>query len=235
MQSVGLLFKVLWSPGEAMFLLSKNPRVLVPLAFLSLSSLLAAIAVQTKVQFSELYMNMVARTPQAAQMTEEAKAQMQRLMSSPLIQGWFVGAAVLGPLVLVVVVALIYFAVLSMLGREGGFKAVLSITAFAFVPTIFSQIAMIVRVFTVPSSFLVLDELGSLSPATFVDRDSSSPLLFATVNSIDFVSIWILILLVIGYGFVTRKGLSVASRATATVAVFMIYQAIKLGFVALQS
>lgn len=235
MQSIGLLFKVLWSPGEAMFLLSKSPRVVVPIAFLSLSSLVAAIAVQTKVQFGELYMNMMARAPQAAQMPEEQKAQMQRLMSSPVLQGLFLVMAVVGPLLLVVVVTLIYFAVFSMLGREGGFKAFLSITAFAFVPAIFSQLAMVVRVFTVPPSFLMFDELGSLSPSTFVDRDSSSPLLFATVNSIDFVSIWILILLVIGYGFVMRKSLSMATRATATIAVFMVYQAIKLGFVALQS
>ena len=31
MNSFALLFKVLWAPGEAMLLISKNPRVLAPL------------------------------------------------------------------------------------------------------------------------------------------------------------------------------------------------------------
>jgi hypothetical protein len=234
MKGIGLLFKVLWSPGEAMFFLAKNPRILTPLLFLSLSSLLTAIAVQTKVRFGELYMNMIARSPQAARMPEEAKAQMQRLMSMPAIQGVFVGSAVVIPLLLVVFVAALYFGLFSMLGREGGFKAFISITAFAFVPMIFSQLAGVVRAFVVVPSSLMLDELGSLSPATFLNRDSTSPMLFSLVNSLDFISIWILILLVIGYGFVSRKGVSKATRTLVVFGVFLLYVGLKLAGVAMQ-
>src|SRR5262245_6544995 len=117
MKAIGLLFKVLWSPGEAMFLLSKNPRVLAPMVFLSLSSLLAGIAIQTKVSFGELYMNMLARSPQAAQMPEEAKAQMQRIMTMPAVQGVFMASAVVIPLVTVLIVAAIYFGLFSMLNN----------------------------------------------------------------------------------------------------------------------
>src|SRR5262245_56364151 len=234
MKGIGLLFKVLWSPGEAMFDLSKNPRVLTPMVFLSLSSLLAAIAIQTKVRFGELYMNMLARSPQAARMPEEAKAQMQRLMSLPAIQGVFVGSAVVIPLLTVLIVAALYFGFFSMLGREGGFKAFLSITAFAFVPTIFSQLAGVLRAFVVVPSSLMLDELGSLSPATFLNRDSASPVLFSVVNSLDFISIWILILLVIGFGFVSRKGVSKAARTGVVFGLFLLYVGLKVAAVGLQ-
>src|SRR2546428_9563636 len=104
MGSIGLLLKVLWSPGEAMFLISKNPRALAPILFLSLSSLFAAVAIQTKVQFGELYMNMITRSPQAARLPEETKA-LQRLMSLPLMQGVFVASAVVVPLLTVLIVA----------------------------------------------------------------------------------------------------------------------------------
>ena len=235
MQSVGLLFKVLWSPGEAMFINSKNPRVLTPALFVSLISLLGAIAIQMKVSFGELYMNMLTKSPQAARMPEESKAQLQRVMSLPAVQGVFIASAVVIPLITILVVTVVYFGLFSMLGREGGFKAYLSTAAFAFVPSIFSVVASVLRAFVVPPAFLMLDELGSLSPAPFLDRDSASPLLFATVNSIDLVSIWSLALLAIGFGFVTRKSLSKATRTVATVGVFLFYTAIKLGFVALQS
>jgi hypothetical protein len=235
MKGIGLLFKVLWSPGEAMFFLSKNPRVLTPMVFLSLSSLLAAIVMQSQVRFGELYMNMLARSPQAARMPEETKAQMQRLMSSPAISGIFVGAAVVFPLLTVLLVAVIYFGLFSMVGREGGLKAFISITAFAFVPVIFGQVAGVLRAFLLAPSSLMLDELGSLSPATFLNRDSASPWLFSLVNSLDFISIWILILLVIGYGFVARKGVSKGTRAAVVFGLFLLYVGLKVAGASLQS
>jgi len=234
MKGIGLLFKVLWSPGEAMFFLSKNPRVLTPMVFLSLSSLLSAIAIQSKVRFGELYMNMLARSPQAARMPEEAKAQLQRVMSLPAVQGVFVVAAVVFPLLIVLFVAALYFGLFSMLGREGGFKAFISITAFAFVPMIFSHLAGVIRAFVVVPSSLMLDELGSLSLATFLNRDSASLSMFSLVNSMDFISIWILILLVIGYGFVSRKGVSKAARTAVVFGLFLLYVGLKVAATSLQ-
>src|SRR5207302_8494391 len=140
-------------------------------------------------KFGELYLNMLARAPQAARMPEEAKANLQRIMSLPAIQGVFVASAVVFPLIVMVIVALAYFGLFSMLGRDGGFKAFFSITAFAFVPSIFSQLASVLRAFVAAPSSLMLDELCSLSPGVFVDRYSASPLFFATVNSLYFISI----------------------------------------------
>jgi len=39
METLGLMFKTLWAPGEAMFLLSKRPRALLPLVLMGLVSL----------------------------------------------------------------------------------------------------------------------------------------------------------------------------------------------------
>ena len=232
MQSLGLLLKVLWSPGEAMFLLSKKPRALVALGFISLCSLLSAIAIASKQKFGELYMNTLAKSPQAARMPEDAKAQMQRVMSLPAMQGVFIALFVVTPLIIVTLIALIYFGLFSMVGRDAGFKAFFAITAFAFVPGVFSGLAGAIRAFVSVPSSLLLDELYSLSPATFLDRDAVSPFVFAAANSIDLVTIWTLILLVIGYGFVTPKSVSKGTRTVAVVGVLLVYEAIKLVLVA---
>ena len=71
MQSITLLFKVLWSPGETMFLLSKNPRVLVPMIFLSIFSLVAGSAVLMKLDFAELTMRMIERSAQGSRMPDK--------------------------------------------------------------------------------------------------------------------------------------------------------------------
>jgi hypothetical protein len=234
MQSISLLFKVLWSPGEAMFLLSKNPKVLTPILFLTLFSIVTGAVLVTKLDSAELAMRAIERSSRGSSLSDEQKTQLRRQMDSPVVKGFTFVSAVLGALLLVLIVAGIYFAVFTMLGREGSFKAFLSITAYAFVPTIFRSMAVMLSAYVVPPASLMLDELGSLSPAVFLDRDSVSPVLFAAVNMIDLVSIWVLILLGIGYGFVTRKSLSKASRAAAILGVFLLYVALRLASAAVR-
>jgi hypothetical protein len=181
-----------------------------------------------KVDFADMYMRLIDRTPQGKNMTDDQRAQMQKVMGGPIGRGLFFASAAIGPLVLVVIVSAIYFVLFTMLGRDGGFKAFMSITAYAFVPIIFSQLAGLLRAFVVPSSQLMLDELGSLSAAIFLDRDAVSPVMFAAANSIDFITLWTLALLVIGYKFVASKAMSKGTRVVAVVAVFAVYVALKL-------
>ena len=234
MQSITLLFKVLWSPGEAMFLLSKNPKVLTPIVFMTLFSIVTGTVFVTKLDSAELAMRAIERSSRGSSLSDEQKAQLRRQMDSPVVKGFTFVSVVLGALFLVLIVAAIYFAVFTMLGREGTFKAFLSITAYAFVPTIFRSMAAMLSAYVVPPASLMPDELGSLSPAVFLDRDSVSPVLFTAVNSIDLVNIWVLSLLVIGYGFVTRKSLSKASRGAAILGVFLLYVALRLAAAAVR-
>src|SRR5256885_4575338 len=50
------------------------------------------------------------------------------------------------------------------------------------------QSAALLSAFFVPSASIMPDELGSLSPAVFLDRDSWPPPVFTSVNMIDIVS-----------------------------------------------
>lgn len=228
MRTIGLLFKVLWSPGETMFLLSKTPRVLVPLVLLCLVSAVAGGVMVTKVDLAELTIRQIEHSTAGATFPEAQKDLMRQQLSSPAAKaGTFLSTAI-SPLLILLVVTGIYFAIFTILGRQGGFKSFFSITAFAFVPLIFRQLALIISAFVVPASALRADELGSISPAVFLDRDSMSNIAFAAVNMIDLVTIWILILLVIGYGFVTRKTLSKTARIGAVVGVFLVYAVFRL-------
>ena len=187
-----------------------------------------------KLDSAELAMRAIEKSRSGAGLSDEQKAQIRQRMNSTFVKGLTFASAVIGSLVMIVIVAAIYFALFTILGRQGGFKAYLSITSFAFVPTVFRQLAAVLSAFVVPPSSLMPDELGSLSPAVFIDRDSVSPVLFAGLNTIDLVSLWILILLVIGYGFVTRNSLSKASRAGVIVGVFLLYVALRLASAAVR-
>ena len=228
MRSIGLLLKVMWSPAEAMFLISKNPRALVPIVFLALCSLAGGMLVMAKVPASELAMRAIERSPQGANLSDEQKNQMRQRIDSPGVRVFGIISAAIGPVFIVLIVTSVYFGIFTIVGREGGFKAFFAITAFAFVPLIFRQGAAVLSAFVVPASSIMPDELGSLSPAVFLDRDSVSRVVFATVNMIDVVSLWTLCLLVIGYGFVTRKNVSKAACAGTVFGVFLVYAVIRV-------
>jgi len=228
MGSVGLLLKVLWSPAEAMFLVSKNPRALVPIVFLALCSLAGGMLVMAKVPASELAMRAIERSPQGANLSDQQKDLIRQRINSPVARVFGIISAVVGPIFIVLIVASVYFGIFTIVGREGSFKAFFAITAFAFVPLIFRQGAAVLSAFVVPASSIMPDELGSLSPAVFLDRDSVSRVVFAAVNMIDVVSLWTLCLLVIGFGFVTRKSVSKAACAGTVFGVFLVYAVLRV-------
>lgn len=234
MHTIGLLFKVLWSPGETMFLLSKKPRVLVPILFSCLISFALGTVMVKKLDLAELTIRQIERSPLGRNFPDQQKDLMRQQINSPIAKAFTFVSTAVSPVLIILVISVIYFGLFTILGRDGGFKSFTSITAFALVPLIFRQLAAVLSVFFLPSSAIMLDELGSLSPAVFLDRDSMSPVLFTAVSTIDLVSIWVLALLIIGYGFVTRKTLSKGLRAASVIGVFLVYVALRLALAAVR-
>ncbi len=228
MENVGLLVKVLWSPGEAMFLISKTPRVLAPLVFLSVCALAVSVVTSVKVDTGELILRTIQRSPQLSRMPQEVQGQIIAQANSTGAKVRSYAAAVVFPTAVTLLIAGVFFGLFTIVGREGGFKGFFAVTAFAFIPTVFSQIVHLLTLFVVPSSSIMLDELGSLSPAVFLDRDAVSPVLFAAAGRVDVVTIWVLILLVIGYGFLVSKGVSAAVRSAVVVTPFLLYTGFRL-------
>jgi len=234
MQTISLLFKVLWSPSEAMFLVSKSPRIVAPILFVCLFSFVGGNLVSMKLDPTELAVKAIERSARGSTVSDEQKEELRNLMNSPVFKGIRFASTLVLPLFLIALAAVIYFALFSALGREANFKVFLSITAFAFIPLIFRQLAAVFTAFIVPASAVIPDELGSIGPAVFLNLDSISPTLFAAVNMVDVVTIWILALLTIGYGFAARKTLSKWTRVSAVLGVFVLYAVLRLAVAAVR-
>src|SRR5438067_1497735 len=117
MQSIGLLLKVLWSPGEAMFLLSKNPRVLAPLIFLTVFSALTGAAIMTKLSVADLTIRAIEVSPRGAQTPDDAKEQLRQRMNLPAVKAVTFAFTAIAPTCMVVIIAALYFGIFTMLGR----------------------------------------------------------------------------------------------------------------------
>lgn len=226
MRSISLLFKVLWSPGEAMSFIARNPRFLAPLLLLICSSVTAAAIVKT--QLPDLPLRIMERSPAGLNVSQEMKDRMLRQADSAAAWIFTMIFSGLRPVLLLLIVSATYFSIFTVIGIQGHFKEFFSITTFAFVPMVFRQVAAALSALFVPSTSIMPDELGSLSPAVFLDRDSVSPLMFTAVNMIDIVSIWTLSLMAIGFAFVTRKNVSAHTRTAVVFGIFLVYALIRI-------
>lgn len=223
METLKLLLKVLWAPGEAMFLASKQPRVLIPLVTLGFISLIGASVSFTKIDAGQMALRQLERSGRAESMTEEQKDAI--MAASRRFAPVFIASSTLGPAVVITIMATIYFGVFTIIGRDGSFKAFYSITAFAYFPIVFRQIAATLQVWFVPPAALVPQELGSLSLAVFMDPASVSRLTYAVAGFVDVISIWTLILLMIGFKFLTRKSAGTSARIAGVLGVYLVFSA----------
>jgi hypothetical protein len=215
MQSIGLVFKTFWAPAEAMFMTAKNPRVLVPLIVLTAFSLAAGLTSFAKIDLGDVVKQQIEKTRQGQSMPEEQKQNIVRLYRTlaPVI----VVAGAAFPAILVTIATVVYFAIFTMLGREGDFKAFYAVTVLAYMPLIVRQIVATIQLFAIPTSQLDVNDLGNLSGQLLLDPASGSKALFALAGVFDITSLWIMILLCIGYKAVTRKSLGTGLRVAAVV------------------
>ncbi len=220
MQSIGLVFKAFWAPAEAMFLTAKNPRVLGTLIVLVAFSLAVGLASFTRIDFGDMVRQQLEKTQRGQSMPEEQKQSVVRIYRTlaPVI----VVAGALFPALLVTLAAVLYFGIFTILGREGTFKSFYAVTALAYVPLIVRQIVAGIQLFAIPSTQIDLNDLGNLSGQLFLDPASGSKLLFALAGVVDVTSLWIMVLLCIGYKTVTRKSLGSPLRVAGVVVPYVI-------------
>jgi len=226
MESISHLFNVLWAPAATMFKVAKHKKVLAPLILLTAGGILSVVVTFNQINMGEVMLRTLEQQGRAP--SGEQRDRMLAMMNGPAARAFGAISAVVVPTVTVVFVAVVFFGLFTLLGREGGFKAFFAVTAFAFVPSIVRTAAAVLTMIVVPQSQLMLDELGNIGPAVMLDRSAVSSKVFAAVAQIDVVSLWILALLVIGYRFVTRKSVGVLARTVCVFGVWLVYVAFRV-------
>jgi hypothetical protein len=235
MKTLTVFFRVLWAPRETMFLVSKYPHPIVPLLVLSLFSMASAAIVVTNIDQGEMAIRMLERTSGGIQLPEDFKERTRTQANAPATRLLSIVSSGMDPVIRITVIAAIYFAVFGLFRqREGSFKAFFAVTAFAFAPYLLRELAAIVTAFSASGRLVLPEDIGAIGPSLFVSRDTVSGVFFTILNMLDLVSLWILGLLTIGFGFLVRNGVSTAMRTAVVVAPFVLYAGFRIGFAYLQ-
>ncbi len=196
------VLKVFWLPAEAMYGAAERPVVVLPIAIPTVFAFLTSLIVYFTLPPSE----------------------------AALRTAWLVGliSAVLGPALITLIVSLLYLGIFSAAGRQGGFKAFLSVTAFAFLPTSLHHLAQSVMVLMPASEQLLPSQIGRLNVAVFLDPQAVSSGIYVAAGMIDVVSIWVLVLLTVGYRHVGSQRLTTWMVTGLVVGPWLLYAGLRI-------
>lgn len=225
-----LVFKTFWSPGSAFEEIAESPvRPWAAILVLTIVGLISTGVITTIIPPAEMALLALEQSPQGSNLTDEQKERIaESTRNSPFRFIGFV-FAVVGPLLLVAVLAGMHFGIFMILGSSAKYRSFFSLTSFAMLPLLIRNVAATLMVIFIPVSAINPLELGGIAPSAFLDPTEVSRTVFAIALSLDLVTFWVLILLIIAYRNVTPNRTSVITRTIGVLIPWLILVAGRVG------
>ena len=206
---------VLFSPDATFASIARRPDWVVPLLLILVLSLANGILLSSRIDFAAPARDAMA---QNKNMTQEQMDRAEKMSAGMGKVAKFI-APVLAALALLVVAGALLVAI-RLMGGEGDFKQAFSVTCYAWIPNVIQSIVLTIIIFAKGATAInptVIPTMVRSSPAFLVDM-KTQPMAFALLSSLDLFTIWVVVLLIIGFAYVGR-----VSKAKSSVAVISLW------------
>jgi len=221
------------APSKTFTDIRRNASWWVPLLLISIFSVAFFVMIDKKVGFDQVARTMLASNKAIQQLDPAQQEQAYARTAIGLKVGEY--AAPIFILIYVLITAAVLMATFNfMMDAQVSFSQSMAIVMYGWLPGIVGAILSIFALaFGDPEGFRMDNPIGT-NPAHFMDAASTPKFVYAMLTSVDVISIWIVVLIGIGFALNAKKKISTGS-AIATVAVW--YFIVKLagaGFAALR-
>src|SRR6202047_2310199 len=225
----GRIIGVFFSPTATFEDIVRKPSWVLPVILLTLFSIGVSFAINQRINWREFISQQMEKSPQSANMSAEQKE--QRIEGGAKFSPVFTYCiGLLGPIIGILVVALVMWGAYSLLGRaNANFGTSFSITAHAFMTGLLSSILFILVLYLKPYGTVDLENPVATNLAAGLPDDSSKWLV-ALLKSIDVFTIWTLILLAIGFAAANSKKLRGGKAFTIAFSVWAAYVVCRVGW-----
>jgi hypothetical protein len=223
------LIGVLVSPDATFASIARRPDWVVPLLFIVILSLANGLVLSSRIDFGAPAREAMA---QNKNMTQEQMDRAERMSVGMGKVAKFI-APVIAIIVLLIVAGALLLAV-RLMGGEGDFKQAFSVTCYAWIPNVLQAIILTIIVLAKGATGINPQTFPTMvrsNPAFLVDM-KTQPMAFALLSSLDLFTIWVIVLLIIGFAYVGR--ISKAKAAVAVVSLWAVTILFKLVPAALQ-
>lgn len=202
---------VLISPNETFASIARRPDWVVPLLAIVLIGYVSTFLVMPRMDWDAMAAmqeeQMRAKKPD---MSQEQLDQMGKMTKAGgKVLGWVLPVIFVIWYLLVAGVLLLTF---RLLGGEGTFKKAFSSTLYAWIPMVLGSIVGTIVIVARDGMFdpSQAATLVKSNPAFLVDM-KANPVLFALLSSLDIFTIWMVVLLIIGFAALSRTSKTKAS------------------------
>jgi hypothetical protein len=212
------LVNTFFAPSKTFIDIRRNASWWVPLLLISIFSISFFVMVDKKVGFEQVARTMLANNKAIQQLDPAQQEQAYARTAIGLKVGEF-GAPIF-VLIYVLVTAAILMATFNfMMDAQVTFSQSMAVVMYGWLPGIVSAIlGMVALAFGDPEGFRLDNPVGT-NPAHFMDPTSTPKFLYAMLTSVDVISLWIVVLIGMGFALNAKKKISTGA-AIGTVAVW---------------
>ena len=229
--SFGRLIGVLVAPGKTFRSIAERPTWLVAFLVVLLVPTIPSFLVVPKVDWEEMARVQLEKSPAADNMTAEQKDRQVEL--SAKIAPYFAYAAPGFIAVGLLLLGLVFWGGMNVAGGEATFPKSMAVVTHGFMPFVISallSIPVILGVDKIDPEELQADRLVKSNLAVFAP-DGTGAAMLKLLSKVDVFSIWVLVLLIVGFSRVTKVKTGVA--AAIVLALWLIFWVgVPVGFAA---
>jgi len=234
------LIGVLFSPGETFVEIVRAPRVIAPIIAAIVLGLVVSFAMTRRLDFQAMYSQLFEQAVAQGRMQQEQAEQQAKTMArfGPV---QFLVFGSLGSLLSALIVAGIFKGVSAVMGKDNSFKALFAVTLYTFLAVgIISSLVFVISLYLKDPSEITFQNLGNLVASNLgavlalaLGADGLPRFVMGLAQRVDVFSIWIIVLLSIGYAAATPR-LKTSTAATWLVVLYVVYALIAAAFGTLQ-
>lgn len=225
----GRVIGVLFSPGKTFEDIVRKPGWLVPIIVSTLLSIIAVVALNQRMNWREYVVQQMEKNPRTANLSADQKQQQSEMGAKITVAIVYV-VGVIAPVCFALLVGLVMMGAYNLLAGAGArFGTAFSIVAHAGLVGLVSTPLFLLVLFLKPPGTIDPENPLATNLAAFLP-DESAKWLMALCKSFDVFSLWILVLIAIGFAAVNPRKLKGAKSYTIAFTVWAIFVVIRTGW-----
>jgi len=212
---------VLFSPGKTFPYIASKPDWLVPLVVIMVFSLLTVSLFTSRADMGTMVRAQLEPRLDRGEISEQ---DFERAVELATKAGKYAayGGIILGFPLILLAISGVFHLIFTLQTGKSTFRKVFSVTTYSFMPSVVSSIISTLLLLSRPRGSLTSpQELVRSSVAAFLDPQTTSKFWYNLASSLEFFSVWILILLVFGYA--TISNLSKKKTAAVVITLWLVY------------
>lgn len=220
---------VFFSPKNTFEDIVRKPSWLAPILISTVLSLIAVAALNQRMNWRDYIIQQIEKSPQAAQMSADQKQQRAEV-GAKFTVGIVYASGLLVPICFALIVGLVMMGAYNLFAGAGaGFSQALSIVAHAGLVGIVSTPLFLLVLFLKPPGTIDPENPLATNLAAFLPEESAKWLV-VLCKSVDVFSIWILILIAIGFAAVNPRKLKGSKSFVIAISVWAAYVVLRVGW-----